>query len=515
MRELKTSLKYLVLAGLVVCNVLPAQALSTVPYTPPAAQTAAPVIVTGYGFDGTNVTYVQLFNKSDGVVDLSGWQLEYRRADSADFNLLVKFDGLLKPSNYVIAAEAGLLEGADYSYVYAPPSEGVPTAVSTVFHLLPTPEYKSEDIKLPAKQEVSYWRRNISDTTGNYLSTFASFVPAATDTLYGGGLYAFPDDAGLQVSEVLANPRDCSPIDLALDCHDYVKLYNPTTDPIDLSLFRLRSGYQGQSVTSSNTFMMSGLLQPGHYLPVTLTADNRPLALTNSGGYVWLEDMYGVKLYSPTVQAYADASSDSHKGQAWAYDESDGNWKWTSLPTPTDAPSVFPVIVATETTAESSLTPCQPNQYRSPETNRCRLIAVPEVATLAACSAGQYRSPETNRCRNVEVATSLTPCAEGEERNPATNRCRRIASTESTLTPCGSNQERNPDTNRCRNKVVTGAASTTPFAVEPVGQSAANFVGWWALGGISAAAVAYGVWEWHQELLQAGRRALRYLRISK
>jgi hypothetical protein len=319
----------------------------------------------------------------------------------------------------------------------------------------------------------------------------------------------------LQVSEILANPRDCSPIDAALDCDDYVKLYNPTTQPIDLSMFRLRSGYQGQSSTSSNTFLLDGVLLPSHYQVVVNTADNRPISLTNTGGYVWLEDTYGVKLYSPTVQAYADASSDSRKGQAWAYDAADGSWKWASLPTPADTPSVFPTVVTAETATETMYTPCQPNQYRSPETNRCRLIPIPEIASLAACSPGQYRSPLTNRCRNAETAASLMPCAEGEERNPATNRCRRIGNTESTLVPCQPNQERNPETNRCRSKTAAADSAAVPFPVEMTPQTGTSFVGWWVLGGISAVAASYGIFEWRQELLAAGRRAAQYLRIRK
>lgn len=134
-------------------------------------------------------------------------------------------------------------------------------------------------------------------------------------------------ETGLQVSEILANPRACSPLETALDCRDYVKLYNPTDQPADLSLFRLRSGYQGQSATASNTFLLAGIIQPGHFAVIATSADNRPISLTSSGGFVWLEDTYGVKRYDTTVQEYPDASSDSKKGQAWAYDTSDGQWK--------------------------------------------------------------------------------------------------------------------------------------------------------------------------------------------
>lgn len=502
--------KCLALASVAIWGSLPAQALSTVPFTPPPALSPSPVIVSGYGFGGKNVTYAQLFNKSDSVVDLAGWQLEYLASAGTEYTLLVRLDGLLKPLNYAVAAETNLLPGADYTY--APSAVGTP-AVS--LRLSPASQYKPEDVKLPAKPEASYWRRNVSDSTGNYLSTYASFIPAAGDTLYGGGLYTFPNEAGLQISEILPSPRDCSPLDTSLDCLEYVKLYNPTTAPIDMSAFRLRSGYKGQSATSSNTFLLSGLIQAGHYLTVTAAADGRPLTLTNGGGYVWLEDMYGVKLYGATMQDYPDAGSDSRKGQAWAYDTADGAWKWTSRPTPADAPSVFPASVEVETAADTSLTPCQPNQYRSPETNRCRLVPVPEITTLAACSPGQYRSPETNRCRSVEIAASLTPCTAGEERNPETNRCRRMTVAESKLTPCLPSQERNPETNRCRNKAAALASKDTPFPVEPAGQTAASFTGWWVLGGIFVAAASYGIWEWRQELLKAGSRAMRHVPFVK
>jgi hypothetical protein len=83
------------------------------------------------------------------------------------------------------------------------------------------------------------------------------------------------------------------------------------------------------------------------------------------------------------------------------------------------------------------------------------------------------------------------------------------------LTPCKPDQERNPETNRCRNKTVAANAATAPFPVEPVDQSGADFVGWWVLGGIGALAVGYGIWEWRQELVRTGSRAVRYLPFVK
>jgi hypothetical protein len=236
----------------------------------------------------------------------------------------------------------------------------------------------------------------------------------------------------------------------------------------------LRIGYQGQTPSSSNTFSLTGILPPGHYHAVLKSADDRSVTITNSGGFAWLEDAFGIKRYDETVTEYADAGAESKKGQAWAYDASDGTWKWTTQPTPGNLPSVFPP---------------------PPES----LVKV-SSSNLTPCKEGQYRSEETNRCRNLATAAGgLAPCDVGQERNPETNRCRKIASLASQLTPCKEGQERNPETNRCRNVTATSPPPAA-FGVEPVTDTAKAFIGWWALGGLGIVALGYGAWEWRHEL---------------
>jgi hypothetical protein len=309
-------------------------------------------------------------------------------------------------------------------------------------------------------------------------------------------LYEYPDSTALQMSEIVPNARNCAPTETALDCSDYVKLYNPTNADIDLSQFRLRNGYKGQTPTTSNTTQLSGFLESGHYAVI-------PMDITSSASWVWLEDTYGLKQYDGTVTGYPDAASKD--GQAWAYDTGDGSWKWTSQPTPADSPSVFPVSPDPEPQPSTSLTPCKDGQYRSEETNRCRTI-VTASSSLAPCGKNQYRSEETNRCRNIVTAsTSLTPCSEDETRNPDTNRCRKVAATSTSLVPCKDGQERSPDTNRCRN-VVVASVPEAAFAVEPIKQTGTAFVGWWALGGVGLLALGYAGWEWRQEVTTGIRK---------
>jgi hypothetical protein len=42
---------------------------------------------------------------------------------------------------------------------------------------------------------------------------------------------------------------------------------------------------------------------------------------------------------------------------------------------------------------------------------------------------------------------------------------------------------------------------TAAFAVEPVRDTAATFVGWWALGGVGLLAIGYAGWEWRREVV--------------
>lgn len=446
-----------------------------------------PILVTGYAFSGPKLLYVQLFNGSSSVVNLENITISYIISGQAEAISVANLEGLIKPGGYVVVGERGSVPAADFGYSLNIPPEvtGNVTAIK-----VSSPQYTEANVAVKADPNTLHWKRNISVTSGNYLSTFSSFVPASNFVLYGNGLYIVAESTSLQFTEILANPRNCSPAETAGDCFDFVKIYNPTLQPIELSQFRLRVGFHGQSASSSNTFALSGIVPAGGYLAIKESADARLVSLTNSGAYVWLEDTYGIQRYDSTITEYPDASSETKKGQAWAYDPSDGVWKWTLQPTPTNLPSVFvfpapkPKVVAS-----SSLAPCKEGQYRSEETNRCRSLA--------------------------SAVTALAPCDEDEERNLDTNRCRKIASAlTADLVPCKEGQERNPETNRCRN-VAAASPPDAAFKAEPIAETGKAFVGWWALGGIGLLAVGYGVWEWRQEILGGLQKVATFFTSGK
>jgi hypothetical protein len=445
-------------------------ALEAIDYTPPPDLEDSPVIITGYSITNARLDYVQLYNEEDRPINLDNWRLEYLIEGQSDLVLSVALSGWIAPTDYLLAADSSMVSNPDFAFT----SVGQTGQTPAKLRIVPANNSGSNQHEINVSSGVK--QRNVSSSTGDYLSTFSTVT---NPSLYGGGFYDFLIATNLQFSEIVANPRKCSPLETSLDCVDYVKFYNPTASPIDLSQFRLRVGYVGQNSSSSNTFILNGTLQPGEYMVVAQDFDNQPISLTNSGSFVWLEDAYGVVRYDNTVMEYPSASADTKKGWAWAYDPSDGQWKWTSQPTSYNAPNVFVLPVKAKRAAA--------------------------VKSLVPCKVGQYRSEETNRCRSSASASSLTPCKEGQERNPDTNRCRSVLGASAELKPCEPGQERNPETNRCR-KAKGGDIPEAAFAVQPVPDSPSAFAGWWALGGVGVLAAGYGVWEWRREIWHGIRK---------
>jgi len=274
--------------------------------------------------------------------------------------------------------------------------------------------------------------------------------------------------------------------------NEFIELYNPNSTDVNLSLYRLQVGID---TPKSYSFPVGSIVPANGY--ISFSNDDIAFTLVNSSSNVSIISADNQLI--DQSQIYSDPSD----GMAWAL--INNVWQYTNQPTP-GAENLASLVEQDDNALEITpgLLPCAPNQYRNPETNRCRLL-VTVGSTLTPCKDGQYRSETTNRCRSIagDVA-ALTPCDANQERNPDTNRCRLITAASSDLAPCSTGQERNPDTNRCRN--VAGSVPNVPFAVEPVADNASGVIGWWVAGGVGLAALAYAVWEWHEELFRVFRR---------
>lgn len=465
---------------------------------------SSPLLITAYK-TSQSVHFTQIYNNSDTPFLLDGWLLEALLYDGSREveQQIALLSGWIAPRDYILVSD-GSIDGSDVTFTNPPPAPGQNVLKITLQHN----QFSLQEISSVAHLQNEFMQRNrtASGAFSTAAQPFSKAIFNENNQLYGNGYYEFPEQTFLQIIEILPNSRDCSPAETSSTCTDYVKIYNPTEQPIALDDFRLRSGYQGQSSSASNSFSMSGEIAPGGYRTISLRNDNTPINLTNSGGFVWLEDVYGLTFYSNTIVEYPDASSTTKKGASWAYDDTEGIWKW-GTPSP-DTANIFPAAVkvgGSGSGSSNSLKPCRADQFRNPETNRCKLISSTS-SVLKPCRDDQYRNPETNRCRSIASAGStLKPCAADQYRNPETNRCKKNSSSTSSLKPCRPDQERNLETNRCKKVIKDEAVAGAVDEVPQDNPSAKNMMPW-LIGLAGGGVVLYGIYEWRTEIMEATLR---------
>lgn len=471
--------------------------------TPPELPDS-PLIITAYKASGAHLHAVQLYNNSSVMQSLEGFELLFTAGDT-EYPITLP-DGWLQPRSYMVLAWQGESIWADGEYVL--PVDTHNGAAQEI--LLMRNGNKPVTVPIPSAYDGSLMHR-FKSSAGNYTTNITFSVGAGT--MLSGGLYMLPDTPEITVLEVLVNPKHCVVGQETKECYDYLKIKNTGTAPIDLSLYRLRSGYGNASSSATNTAYLAGVISAGEWTTITHDSEGKRLTFTANDGTVWLEDRYGYATFDLAVPPYIGSDKAAQVGKSWSYNHDTGVWQW-GTPSPLSEKNEFAEIVnmnVSTGTPTRTLVPCRDDQYRSEETNRCRSIVSARVVT--PCREGQYRNEATNRCRSIAVAANaLKPCADDQFRNPETNRCKKIASSDDVaLADCGEGRERNPLTNRCRN-IQRSVPPVADFAVEPIRDSTSVFVGWWILGGVAFVAVSYAGWEWREEI---GRLIRKVFRPSK
>lgn len=468
------------------------------PTTTPDTLPTSPVMITAYQINGSSIQFVQIYNNTNDLISLGGSQFVYSYTTdlAGSTRTALALSGLVEPKKHILIALEGLLVDSAYPEHFFSTTVSAPAVISSIQLLMPGMAPATVPTTLKTNNTI---QQRGKTSTGYSTVTFGDF----SGDLYADQLYEAPEAPPLKIVEISPRAKSCEPFSLDATCGDFVKLlilpgYNDDT----LTSYRLKSDDSAESVT--NTFSLIYASKQGDYLLIRLRDDGQLMSLTNSGGYVWLEDIYGEVHYDETLTGYADAGSETYINQSWALDMNDDIWKW-AIPSPT-GPNQFPQPVSAGMGAGLDETTCPAGKYRNPETNRCRSLEE-AVSALAVCEEGKERNPVTNRCRNLATtsSTSLSPCAEGEERNPATNRCRKVLGTATTLVPCQSGYERNPETNRCKkvSDTLTALASPAAVAIESSGGDTLKNA---LIVTAGLGALGYGFYEWRSELLRALRR---------
>lgn len=497
------------------------------PFTPqvPVKVIRAPIpangqiIVSAIQSTATTVDAIELRNMDDKPIDLSQWHADIVYVKAGEENSCrVQLSGYLFARQQTTIARNGVTLTSDRStpqpYLLDFSCGIIGGTVAAVE--VGTNRDLTERIQLENSDgtiRTGTWVRKGTTTTYRTGDFLTDFKLDSTHKFFTMDLYYPPETTALRITEVYSNPPACKPVDSAVLCGKYIKLTNPSNQPVELGSYRLRAGLSTTASTSANTSSLAGTIQPQQTILVQKTGENTPIYLASSEGSVWLQDKYGFRDYGSDVTPYAGADSVKNEGLSWAYDLSDGVWKW-SLPSPDSVENNIRLPLAPVATSSSvSQKACRDDQYRSEETGRCRNLVA--ATSVAPCKDGQYRSEETNRCRSLALAGgTLAACHDDQYRSETTNRCRNIATATSSLVPCKDNQYRSEETHRCRNATAASAPEAA-FAVEPVADAGKAFVGWWALGGVGVLALGYGVWEWRQEMMVGIRKIGSFFHSSK
>lgn len=197
------------------------------------------------------------------------------------------------------------------------------------------------------------------------------------------------DNQGLPtplITEILPNPA--SPQTDEAD--EFIELYNPGDSTFDLKNYTLETG---SSTLHDFTFTESTLLD-AHSFRAFFSIDTG-LSLSNSGGQA--------RLLDPT-QAILDQSnaySTAPEGQAWAMDETDGTWHWTTTPTP-GADNVIhaPIVLAKASvvkTAKKKVAKVKgastTKKAKKAKTTKKKTVKKVAASTLAANTTGPAPAP--------------------------------------------------------------------------------------------------------------------------
>ncbi len=192
----------------------------------------------------------------------------------------------------------------------------------------------------------------------------------------------------LQITELLPNPAPPS----SDDTGEYIELFNADSQSIDLEGYRLQSGN-----SFSYSFTLSDVtLPPGAYRSFYVSETH--LLLSNTSGKARLVNTAG-EVVAETAP-YQDAAS----GEAWAI--VNGQWQWTTSPTPGAANVIAAPIGSVKSTSTKTSAASKKPTTKAVATTKPKAAAKPKVAKTTkpkadSANRASYQDPGS------KVAASL------------------------------------------------------------------------------------------------------------
>jgi len=246
---------------------VPAFAVGAIDATPTADEywlkdTSLKISAYGRVSDGTTLRYMELFNDSDGLLDVHDWKITGVFSNGSRSELPVTMLGIgeLGPKAHAVVQIADLVGHASFSGGPWTPLPTKATQLTSVEISSRTDGWKTDIYVLKTSGSGAtlkyddFWVR--SQISGeSYTSTLTSFAAVTPAALHDDGLYEVPVSFPGRIVEIYPYSSDCAPDDISVLCGDYIKirLDNPTAD---ISQYVLRSDSSSSTRTTSNTFYL-------------------------------------------------------------------------------------------------------------------------------------------------------------------------------------------------------------------------------------------------------------------
>lgn len=310
--------------------------------------------------------FVELHNPTDEPIDLSNQKVQYFSASTANFDppsRSILMHGVLAPgAYYLIASNEYLTEIADDHFSAGLAQAGghlrITDLENNVFDLVGWGTANSPEGKPAASPNAGESLQRQTDAEGYLIDTNNNAIdfkvsdvptpqsstgtaptdseppsdePAAEQPEEESAPAALPNLLPVQITELLPNPAPP-----ASDSDDeYIELYNPNPEPVDLNGYKLQSG-----LSYSYSFIFSNQSLPANGYGVFYVSETG-LLLANSGGRA--------RLLSPNSQILSETAKyeDAVSGESWVY--YGGTWQWSTTPTPAEANNlVLPPVATTK-----------------------------------------------------------------------------------------------------------------------------------------------------------------------
>lgn len=397
--------------------IFPASSLAESPSPSPQ------IIISQIKITSANGQFITLYNNTDELVDLSAVQLLYfNNADllKATSGKLISLSGKVPAHGYVLINDGSVQ--ACYQMLVSSVSLGLSTTSGTLqighFPSASPPQqsvlddYVSWSKTVPLNTQSQpvptgdFWQRQPLDSQnapvidkigGGYWISVSRpdgstpcavsaamiapggqllMAPASPPSITGASAVSslsaiYIGQIAPQLSEILPNPAP--PQSDSTD--EYIEIYNPNSEPFDLSGFKLQSG-----IGTTHDYVFpdddQSILLPNEFRAFYITQTG--LTLTNDGGQVRFLDPSG------NILAESDAYPAAKAGYAWIF--ANDTWQWTTAPTP-NAVNVVNSPPAAKSLTTSSYTTAKPAAKKTtakPAVKAAKTIGSPENAFAAS-----------------------------------------------------------------------------------------------------------------------------------